>query len=89
MENCSHIGEHGKYCSQCAKAINIAAREPGEIKRMRGVLKSYIDGLKENSNSQSAVLALVSYIFMDATLQWTLGELSEESFLKLLVSNSK
>lgn len=83
MNNCIHVGENGKYCSQCASPINVTAREPGEIRRMRSVLKAQLNALKDSKDAAHTLSAAVAFIFMDSTLQWTLGELNDESFVKI------
>jgi len=81
-KNChAEINYDSNFCSCCGQRLKEPVpKEPGEIKI---ILNKVRDLLLDKKNKMPSGIGLTLALYIPITLQWCLGEISDEKYLEL------
>jgi len=83
--NCDHLSLATEFCPNCGER-NCSARESSELHIMK---KFLIEKLKDSSINKDRILVMLLVICANLTLDWALGQTSNEKFLEAMFNVPK
>lgn len=86
ITGCDHARLSTPYCASCGKR-NAVAREPGELRARRDALRAALE--KAPTDDGKFMARMMFTIALTLTLDWALGEVTDEQYTHVVTEALK